>query len=1293
MTPSASRNVSHAARHGLLLLLVGLLLVPLLAFSAASPRPVERDYPHYPPAPAGQHPEDAEWKSAGCMSCHTATDSKTMHSNPAVVLGCVDCHGGDAMVFNEAGLGRDDSGYLDLMEQAHVMPLYPDEWGWPKSRNPIRTYTLINRESPEFVRFKNPSDYRVAMEACGACHMEIVQAAKRSIMATTAMLWGGAAYNNGILPYKNYILGEAYTRDGVGALIQGPPLDDPERAMREFGILPQLAPLPAWETVKPGDIFRVFERGGRNIINLFPETGVPNVLGLIQRLEEPGRPDIRQSNRGPGTGQRISVPLINITKTRLNDPLMWFLGTNDQPGDFRTSGCAACHVPYANDRDPRHSGPWAKYGHMGESASADPTIPRDTPGHPVRHEFTRAIPSSQCMSCHMHQPNVFVNSYLGYTMWDYESDAPRMWPEEQRYPTSSEIRAINARNPEGAAPRGKWGDLDFLRSVWERNEEMEHTQFADYHGHGWNFRAIYKRDRKGNLLDAKGEIVPFDDPDRFDKSVHMADIHLDVGMHCVDCHFAQDSHGNGYLYGEVAHAIEIDCADCHGTPDNYPTLFTSGPAAPPGGHDLRLIRNPDGKPRFEWIGDRLIQRSLVNPGLEWEMSLVKDTVTAGHRDFNEKAARSKLMSRDTAKQNWGLDVAPADRAHDYSEMECYTCHTAWTTSCGGCHLPIEANWMTERYHYEGGISRNYATYNPQVARDEIFMIGRRGQVKGGKIAPIRSSSALVLSSTNANREKIYIQQPPIAASGYSSQAMNPHFAHTVRKTETKTCSDCHLAADGDNNAIVAQTLGLGTKYIDFLGYVAYMGTERGVESVQVTEWEEPQAVIGSYLHRYAYPDWYADHQANDRVLDTEHHYNRSRGSITCLQHRGEYLFTAGGRDGFRAYDIASIANKGVSHRILTAPFGPLGHRTHVPSKNATCVSISTTQPIAPSRNVGDLMRIDNEERPHHPIYYYALITDSEEGLIMVDIETLADGEPRNNFFERALTWNENGILDGARHITMGGTWAYIVADAGLVVLDLDEPLAPRLASVLPLNDGRASALQFRYLFVTDADGLKAVDVTRPEAPRLVADNTIPLRDARGVFVTRTFAYVAAAREGLVIVDVERPERMFEYARVTPEDGIVDARDVSIAHTNASLFAYVADGVGGLKVLQLTAPDTVPGFYGFSPDPKPELIASYPTSTPVLALTRALERDRFMDETGHQIAVFGRRGSGPLEIELVRRMYLNEDGTPWTVADDPVEDNPNQGSGRSALAQEAPQTRAAGEHDDDSAQPQKLSGGE
>jgi len=110
------------------------------------------------------------------------------------------------------------------------------------------------------------------------------------------------------------------------------------------------------------------------------------------------------------------------------------------------SGCSACHTVYANDRDEKHAGIYAKYGHSGETATKDPTIRKNEPA-PDRHEFTRAIPSSQCMVCHMHQPNVFVNSYYGTIMWDYESDAPHMWPEKQKYPTHDEARKILDRNP------------------------------------------------------------------------------------------------------------------------------------------------------------------------------------------------------------------------------------------------------------------------------------------------------------------------------------------------------------------------------------------------------------------------------------------------------------------------------------------------------------------------------------------------------------------------------------------------------------------------------------------------------------------------------------------------------------------------------------------------------------------------------------------------------------------------------------------------------------------------------
>src|SRR6185436_10872559 len=128
---------------------------------------------------------------------------------------------------------------------------------------------------------------------------------------------------------------------------------------------------------------RVFERGGKRRL----ETGVPD------REEEPGKPDKGLSPRGLGTAQRTDPVYLGLQKTRLLDPTLNYLGTNDHPGDYRSSGCTACHLIYANDRSPVHSGPYAKYGHKGLSSSSDPMIPKDEPGHPIQHKFTRAIPT------------------------------------------------------------------------------------------------------------------------------------------------------------------------------------------------------------------------------------------------------------------------------------------------------------------------------------------------------------------------------------------------------------------------------------------------------------------------------------------------------------------------------------------------------------------------------------------------------------------------------------------------------------------------------------------------------------------------------------------------------------------------------------------------------------------------------------------------------------------------------------------------------------------------------------
>ena len=55
-------------------------------------------------------------------------------------------------------------------------------------------------------------------------------------------------------------------------------------------------------------------------------------------------------------------------------------------------------------------------------------------------------------------------------------------------------------------------------------------------------------------------------------------------------------------------------------------------------------------------------------------------------------------------------------------------------------------------------------------------------------------------------------------------------------------------------------------------------------------------------------------------------------------------------------------------------------------------------------------------------------------------------------------------------------------------------------------------------------------------------------------------------------------------------------------------------------------------------------------TNFISTSKDLIRDRGVDETGGQIAVFGRKGSRPLNLEEMRNLYLDAEGNPWYVED-------------------------------------------
>jgi hypothetical protein len=567
---------------------------------------------------------------------------------------------------------------------------------------------------------------------------------------------------------------------------------------------------------------------------------------------------------------------------------------------------------------------------------------------------------------------------------------------------------------------------------------------------------------------------------------------------------------------------------------------------------------------------------------------------------------------------------------------------------------MQANRKMPNRHNEGGDTRNFTQYNFQVLRDDVFMLGRDGTVTGNRVAPVRSSSAVLVSSQNQNREWIYSQQQTTSAEGFAGQAFNTHVPHTVRSKETKQCSDCHVSAKNDNNAWLAQLLLQGTNFVNFMGRYVYVATGDALEAVVVTEQTEPQAVIGSTLHRIAYPANNEKFRHRDGSYLKTFYEHVGNPRVLQVQLRGEYAYVAAGEGGLRVYDVAQIDQKGFSERIVTAPVSRFGQKFWVKTKYATAVAAPTTLAVDPART----RRPENEEQPIHPLYGYLYVADKYEGLILVNAATLLDGDPLNNYLKRArAAFNPDGVLNGANNITIAGINAYLTTESALVIININDPLNPRIVKQIPLKHPKAVAIQFRYGFVVDDDGLKVINLAEA---RLVDGAFVPLDDAHDVYVARTYAYVANGKHGIAIIDVEQPEhprldQMFDAAGI-----LNDVRQVKVAMTNASLFAYVADGKNGLRVVQLTSPETLSTYAGFSPRPQPQVIAFFRTKGEALAVSKGLDRDRAVDESGNQISVFGRRGARPFTYEeMMRLLRTNEGRGEWFSVTDLPSTPPKQ----------------------------------
>jgi hypothetical protein len=168
----------------------------------------------------------------------------------------------------------------------------------------------------------NPSDLRVVEKTCGVCHTTIARKVKASIMAHRSGTQSGTLFPNGFQPTKEAV---------------------------RFSMAP--------EPTRPG-------------VKLPP--GHPRPPGAVDRLEP--LPTFAQSGE----------PMFDLLRKECTSCHLW-TPAKALKGNFRATGCAACHMPYAED---------------GKSRGGDRAMPKEKLGRPLRHVITKQIPVTQCATCH-----------------------------------------------------------------------------------------------------------------------------------------------------------------------------------------------------------------------------------------------------------------------------------------------------------------------------------------------------------------------------------------------------------------------------------------------------------------------------------------------------------------------------------------------------------------------------------------------------------------------------------------------------------------------------------------------------------------------------------------------------------------------------------------------------------------------------------------------------------------------------------------------------------------------------
>ncbi|NPA58850.1 MAG: cytochrome C [Epsilonproteobacteria bacterium] len=321
-------------------------------------------------------------------------------------------------------------------------------------------------------------------------------------------------------------------------------------------------------------------------------------------------------------------------------------------------------------------------------------------------------------------------------------------------------------------------------------------------------------------FDAHGEAQPKLHTKRY---LHMKeDIHYQKGMVCQDCHTSNDLHGDGFLSGANAGAVEVECQDCHGTTKKYPWEL------PIGYSDEFNTTEATGEPRGVaqsvaeylkqgYVSDKEDGFILTARGNPLPKAVKKGNKILLHlasgKDIELKPL--KLLKESEALSKKALVAMDSIESHT-SKMECYTCHATWAPQCYGCHVKIDysggktnPDYLKASHdhdiHGTTGDMRNLKDYlvagkvteTRSYLRWEDPALAQNGE---GRISPVipgcQTTITVIGKDGKALLQNHIFKIPNVEGAGDEGQNaidMAPVQPHTIQK-KARECESCHSSA-------------------------------------------------------------------------------------------------------------------------------------------------------------------------------------------------------------------------------------------------------------------------------------------------------------------------------------------------------------------------------------------------------------------------------------------------------------------------------------------------------------------